>query len=63
MPWQFRLSVSPLILPNSSAIVGASTKRTGSRKPEVEISLIQRVAEQINDLLAADLLQNWPDTP
>jgi hypothetical protein len=54
--------MSPLISPNSSSTVDAPGRRSGRWKPEVKIHIIQMVTCNFNDLLAADSLQNFPDT-
>src|SRR5436305_14776338 len=50
--------MSSTISPHSSTTVGISEKRPGCLKPKVEIQRIQKVAGQLNNLLAAESLQN-----
>jgi hypothetical protein len=48
-------AMAPSISPNSSAIIGVSATGLGMWEPGVE-------CHEYNGLLAADLLQNPPDT-
>jgi hypothetical protein len=51
----------PVISPDSLAIVGGLEKHSGYYKPRVDFERIQLVTEQLNGLLAADLLQMQPE--